>query len=520
MFTFLDLRDEPSSQYLSLESQLSNILDSFALTSGKLNPNAEQAQDLIANHLRKKPLEKTTIISQISMIAMMLTEFATSQFMFATLTREDQAILLKNNIPLYLQYIMARYFHADTGMEQLTWMLEGQVAIDSIEDVTNLSRISFTEYNTTVNWIMSADKANIYYHCAENIGIFYPFPPYCNGLIANLLLYHTTDSMVKSLKDPKRISCIFQDAKDLVKLGYEHLDRNLSMEVSSNIGPLICTLIKMKSIFDTCNIPSDGHELERAFPKMLPVNYTKTEEAWLKNQFRQIQNEFLSVIPPKHYLEELIGLLATGMVVSESHVSVWMEITSERVRRVLKIYPEFSCLSDSDQEALWNKNHKSARALGVTQLNFAKNGKEQLKCILGYLSKNNNDWEGEFKSVVNLESLKKAYLHDENVNHGRLDHGSAKYMMEMTKEIADMVSNDQLFQLFLILTLLDTEGLPNLKSYSQVFRMRQIYLKLFQRKLMAAGCSFIDYARFKKTLKKIKIFAAILDDVFATSKYV
>jgi hypothetical protein len=60
------------------------------------------------------------------------------------------------------------------------------VAIDSIEEVTNLTRISFTEYNTTVHWITSADKANIYNHCVENIGVFYPFPPYCNGLVSIL----------------------------------------------------------------------------------------------------------------------------------------------------------------------------------------------------------------------------------------------------------------------------------------------------------------------------------------------
>jgi hypothetical protein len=36
----------------------------------------------------------------------------------------------------------------------------------------------------------------------------------------------------------------------------------------------------MKDIFETCNVSSDGNELERAFPKMLKVNYTETEEAW------------------------------------------------------------------------------------------------------------------------------------------------------------------------------------------------------------------------------------------------
>jgi hypothetical protein len=94
---------------------MSSILDAFALSSAKLSPSTPQAQDLIRNHLRLKPLEKTTIVSQISMIALMITEFATSQYLFSTLTREDQVILLKNNIPLYLQYVMARYFHAETG---------------------------------------------------------------------------------------------------------------------------------------------------------------------------------------------------------------------------------------------------------------------------------------------------------------------------------------------------------------------------------------------------------------------
>ena len=502
---------------MSLESQLSNILDGFALTSGKLNPNTLQAQDLIANHLRKKPLQKTTVISQISMIAMMLTEFATSQFLFRTLSRGDQAILLKNNIPLYIQYILARYFHADTGMEQLTWMLEGQVAIESIEEVTNLTRISFNEYNTTVHWISSAEKAGIYNHCAENIGVFYPFPPYCNGLIANLLIHYTDDIMAEELKEAKRISCIFKEAKELVKLGYEHLDRNLNMEAASNIGPLISTLSKMKSIFEICNVPNEGNELERALPKMLKVNYTKTEEAWLMNQFGQLQAEFLSVIPPKHYFDEFLELLKTGKPVSESHVSAWMEMTSERVRRVLKIHPEFTCLSDSEQESLWSKNHKSATVIGIAQLNLVKTGKEQLKSVLGYLNKNDHSWETQFNGTVNLDSLQKAYLHNDNVSLGRLDHGSTIYFCELIKEISDMVTNDQLFQLFIILSLLDTEGLPKTGSFCQVFRMRQIYLKLFQRKLIAAGCSYIDYASLKKTLKRIRNFADILEEVFVSS---
>ena len=52
------------------------------------------AQELILNHQRLKPLEKTTLISQLSMIASMLTEFASTQFLFLSLTKEDQVSLL------------------------------------------------------------------------------------------------------------------------------------------------------------------------------------------------------------------------------------------------------------------------------------------------------------------------------------------------------------------------------------------------------------------------------------------
>ncbi len=35
-------------------------------------------------------------------------------------------------------------------------------------------------------------------------------------------------------------------------------------------------------------------------------------------------------------------------------------------------------------------------------------------------------------------------------------------------------------------------------------------MKLFQRKLVSAGCTFIDYAKFKKVLEKTKVFADLL----------
>ena len=198
-----------NNRFLSPRAQLSTILDAFTLITGKLSLGSNLTQDLISNHQRMKPLEKTTLIAQLSTIAAMLTEFASSQFLFKSLCKEDQLTLLKNNIPLYLQYVMARYFSAETGIEQLNWILEGQFTIESIEEISNLRMISLKEFNCTVNLFPTTESAELYSRLSENIGMFYPFPQHCSGLIANMLLYHTDENISQQLQEGKRISCIF-----------------------------------------------------------------------------------------------------------------------------------------------------------------------------------------------------------------------------------------------------------------------------------------------------------------------
>jgi hypothetical protein len=69
-------REDPSMVFLSLRSQLSTILDAFTLITGRLNLNSSLGQELILNHQRQRPMQKSTLISQLSMIASTLTEFA------------------------------------------------------------------------------------------------------------------------------------------------------------------------------------------------------------------------------------------------------------------------------------------------------------------------------------------------------------------------------------------------------------------------------------------------------------
>ncbi len=221
--------------------------------------------------------------------------------------------------------------------------------IPSLDEITCLRRISFNEYNNTVNFIPSSDKSVMYSHHIENIGLFYPFPENCNALVANLLLYHTDETIFSSLIEPKRISCIFEDARDLVNAGHKFLDRRLSVEVSSNIRPLINALKKMKGIFEDCCVPNTGVELLPKLSKPFTVSYTNTEESWLRRQLQIFLEEFHSVAPQKRYIDELVALQIQKSKVSDDHISLYVNMTTERMKRVIKVHQEFANLNRIDQ---------------------------------------------------------------------------------------------------------------------------------------------------------------------------
>ena len=150
-------------------SHMKEILDAFAFTTGKLNPNSNFAQNLIQHHLRARHLDKTTLISQLSLLASVIAEFASTQFVFASLKKEDQKILLQNNVPLYLQYILARYLGSGSGLEQISWILEGQVSLQNIEELTNLNLITLNELNSAVGLYSSPALVDLYQYLSDNI---------------------------------------------------------------------------------------------------------------------------------------------------------------------------------------------------------------------------------------------------------------------------------------------------------------------------------------------------------------
>ena len=60
---------------------------------------------------------------------------------FINLHKSDQRKLLARNVPLYVQYVLARYINSDSGYEQIRWLLGKVCEIMSSEEFKSIAYI-------------------------------------------------------------------------------------------------------------------------------------------------------------------------------------------------------------------------------------------------------------------------------------------------------------------------------------------------------------------------------------------
>jgi hypothetical protein len=267
----------------------------------------------------------------------------------------------------------------------------------------------------------------------------------------------------------------------------------------------------MKNIFGSFVLHQDSVFVEQAIPKAMPLVFTQAEESWLNLRFQLFQDQFKSVVPPKVYLDTLADLLCYNKPVTTYHMYSWRLMIFERCLRALKAHPEFQSLTAREQKSLWSKNRGQCITLAGMRLAALHTGKGQFMNEIGIIDTNNQDWESDFKDIYNLNTMKSHYINESELNSGKLDPKSLMFFADTVKELSEICFNDQIYQLITLITLFDTEGLEYSQSVDGVIKLRQTYLKLYQRKLTAAVCSYADYANFRALLTKVKILSDFME---------
>ncbi len=271
---------------------------------------------------------------------------------FQSLTRNDREVLLRSNCPLFLQYVLAKYFGSYDGSDQLSWILNGSMKILPPFNRSILKRIDPAEPPEIAELFQSRQMMDFF--SASSMQIFYlmPFSVKLNGLVANLLLFFSSDTIKDKLEEKEKVQVMLEDAKNLLRFGSRHLDGTTDDSFIENLEPIVETLQIMKCVFDTWKFEKYDRHFAR-MPKMLDFDYTDGEEFWLQHQFDKVQGEFKSVSPPDDFVRESLSIALTGQNASNAFMRSWIGMTNERARRVLKIHPEFVDLVGTEQVCIF-----------------------------------------------------------------------------------------------------------------------------------------------------------------------
>ena len=80
-------------------------------------------QKLISYHLGNGKFSKIDLEYFINETETHFKTFAVSQKDFADLPKEDQDLLLAENTPLFVNFVLSNYIMADSGLDQIVWIL-------------------------------------------------------------------------------------------------------------------------------------------------------------------------------------------------------------------------------------------------------------------------------------------------------------------------------------------------------------------------------------------------------------
>jgi hypothetical protein len=109
------------------ESYMRRARSSWEAAKSEVKMESAFDVHLVTFHSGFNVLQRAHMRTHIEYFVALFKKFASLQPEFIQLGHHDQTILVSRNAPLFVQYILGRYFGAKSGREQLAWMLNNVV---------------------------------------------------------------------------------------------------------------------------------------------------------------------------------------------------------------------------------------------------------------------------------------------------------------------------------------------------------------------------------------------------------
>jgi len=259
------------------------------------------------------------------------------------LSNIDQKKLMDRNMPLYIQLLIASYFGAENGAEQLQFICNFCNCSSANQSTREVFFMSLQNFNT-ISKLFKFDSDLVYY-----CDLIAKVRSVCLSGIEQqaLMAYMVLFDCFKELKNSHVLKVIAKKYEMIFDFCVEKVNTEVTMEEISS------WLVKM-AVFSSYNII--WSENNTSSPEsILTMAYTEEEERWLHNQVNLLDKAFRSVSMGEEIMDE-VAMYSLGVPLSKSYLSNVFAVCNERVWRIFQTQSEFLDLTFQLQLQLVMRN--------------------------------------------------------------------------------------------------------------------------------------------------------------------
>jgi len=266
------------------------------------------------------------------------------------------AVLPKQAVNIYTAIIVGRYFSAESGADQLAWMLG-----ENVRKTNPQAKYIFIPLQS-LSEVFSSDMAKMITLCYQ-LRLYGCLRPDHRPLLASL----TLASYSQNGPPVKDILCAEAGVTGMPPPITEGAWKEIKQTASALADLLMA------------NIAPETARQE------LPLPYTTEERSWL-NTFLIKFSVAVRSIPLGDDLTREYALLTTaGGAIPRSFLTRSLKVFKERFRAVLRLHPTYCALAVVDQALIWKINGRKATILQMlrletmAELGAGRGGEEQMR---------------------------------------------------------------------------------------------------------------------------------------------
>ncbi|TRY76250.1 hypothetical protein TCAL_08790 [Tigriopus californicus] len=500
------------------------IVRSFATVMNFISLEADTQARFITLHYGDENAISMEDIKQVAAcFKERFSQFAHHFPQFHNLPQDDQRQLLEHNSPLFVQYILARYFGSKTGSEQLSWLL-GESIPDIMASIP-LSKVSLASINKVIGLFQKRCDLSSYENLVEQLGSL-GLGLIHNSIVAIVILFTQTEDM--NLTEAIKVQEVLESMVDFASQA-ENLRAPLAPIPKEKLEKLIDILIVISKFYSKGtinNMPQTTSEqfnemrssndgtnttqvhlpikTEDVYPTELEMPYTIEEEAWLKNQLHMFQAAYSEVSLGDDLVNEFV-MFTYDVPLSKRFVPAELSTFMERTRRILKFHPEFECLTTTEQANLLKNNCNKVVALCSVKSESFPTGYQQLQFCFGNMDEAN--WSQRLAPLVQDQEMKKVLIADWNRTTKAMSSDELFYYLNSTGNLASNLEDCETFKILSLISLFSQDSFeaqnqtPNVK----IRAVEKKYTTLLQRRAKDS------YNQVKNCLENVNELANIFE---------